>query len=64
MHTDAARPKGKRIIFNTATEDQLAAWKRGEIGLWRMDLMVDGEWVTKSMYSRTEVERTDSEAAA
>ncbi len=51
------RPRGKRIIFTTADEEQLAAWKRGEIELWRLDMWENGEWVTKSMHTRRDVER-------
>jgi hypothetical protein len=64
MLNETTQPKGKRIIFRAATDEQLEAWKRGEIELWRMDLMENGEWVTRSMYSRTEIEHTDWEAAA
>ncbi|MGP2492277.1 hypothetical protein ACTDI4_11700 [Mesorhizobium sp. PUT5] len=55
--TSTTGKHGKRAIFNEADEEQLAAWKRGEIELWRMDIMVDGEWVTRSMYTRRDVDR-------
>jgi hypothetical protein len=49
-------PKGKRIKFERATDQQLLEWAEGKLELWRFDLMgEDGEWKPQAMCVRTEV---------